>query len=45
MQDILLEPDGGELLNLSVSATTVLTAMMAGGTCGWPLRGRTLVVE
>jgi len=35
MQDILLEPYGGELLNLSVSATTVLTAMMAGGTlCG-----------
>jgi BCD family chlorophyll transporter-like MFS transporter len=32
MQDILLEPYGGELLNLSVSATTVLTAMMAGGT-------------
>ncbi|MEM9194173.1 MAG: BCD family MFS transporter, partial [Myxococcota bacterium] len=32
MQDILLEPYGGELLHLSVSATTVLTAMMAGGT-------------
>jgi BCD family chlorophyll transporter-like MFS transporter len=32
MQDILLEPYGGELLHLSVSATTALTAIMAGGT-------------
>ncbi|HJK97044.1 MAG TPA: BCD family MFS transporter [Polyangiaceae bacterium LLY-WYZ-14_1] len=32
MQDILLEPYGGELLALSVSATTLLTAMMAAGT-------------
>ncbi|MEM1029578.1 MAG: BCD family MFS transporter [Myxococcota bacterium] len=32
MQDILLEPYGGELLGLSVSATTSLTALMAGGT-------------
>ena len=32
MQDILLEPYGGELLHLSVSATTALTALMAGGT-------------
>jgi BCD family chlorophyll transporter-like MFS transporter len=32
MQDILLEPYGGEMLSLSVSATTVLTALMAGGT-------------
>jgi BCD family chlorophyll transporter-like MFS transporter len=32
MQDILLEPYGGELLHLSVSATTGLTALMAGGT-------------
>ncbi|MEM7607627.1 MAG: MFS transporter, partial [Myxococcota bacterium] len=32
MQDILLEPYGGELLNLSVSETTVLTALMCGGT-------------
>jgi BCD family chlorophyll transporter-like MFS transporter len=32
MQDILLEPYGGELLHLPVAATTVLTAMMAGGT-------------
>ncbi|HEU4408976.1 MAG TPA: BCD family MFS transporter [Polyangiaceae bacterium] len=32
MQDVLLEPYGGELLRLSVSATTSLTALMAGGT-------------
>ncbi|HJL15005.1 MAG TPA: BCD family MFS transporter [Sandaracinaceae bacterium LLY-WYZ-13_1] len=32
MQDILLEPYGGELLGLSVAGTTVLTAMMAAGT-------------
>jgi MFS transporter, BCD family, chlorophyll transporter len=32
MQDILLEPYGGELLHLSVSATTSLTAIMAAGT-------------
>jgi BCD family chlorophyll transporter-like MFS transporter len=34
MQDVLLEPYGGELLGLSVSATTSLTALMAGGTLG-----------
>jgi MFS transporter, BCD family, chlorophyll transporter len=32
MQDILLEPYGGEVLRMSVSATTALTALMAGGT-------------
>ena len=32
MQDILLEPYGGEILKLSVSATTSLTALMASGT-------------
>ncbi|WP_006786585.1 BCD family MFS transporter [Thiorhodospira sibirica] len=32
MQDILLEPYGGEILGLSVSATTMLTALFAGGT-------------
>jgi len=32
MQDILLEPYGGEILKLSVSSTTSLTALMAGGT-------------
>lgn len=31
MQDILLEPYGGEILNLSVSATTFLTALLAAG--------------
>ena len=31
MQDILLEPYGGEILNLSVSATTVLTAVWVFG--------------
>jgi BCD family chlorophyll transporter-like MFS transporter len=32
MQDILLEPYGGELLGLRVSETTMLTALMAGST-------------
>ncbi|MEM7694033.1 MAG: BCD family MFS transporter [Pseudomonadota bacterium] len=32
MQDILLEPYGGEMLGLSVSATTELTALLACGT-------------
>jgi len=32
MQDILLEPYGGEILHLSVSSTTSLTAIMASGT-------------
>lgn len=32
MQDILLEPYGGEILQLSVGATTTLTALLAGGT-------------
>lgn len=31
MQDVLLEPYGGEVLGLSVSATTFLTAMWAAG--------------
>ncbi len=31
MQDILLEPFGGQVLGLSVSATTGLTALLAGG--------------
>lgn len=46
-QDILLEPYGGELLHLSVSGTTVLTALMTGGTllglfvaARWLSRGR-----
>jgi BCD family chlorophyll transporter-like MFS transporter len=32
MQDILLEPYGGEVLGLGVGATTELTALLAGGT-------------
>ena len=31
MQDILLEPYGGQVLRLSVGQTTVLTAVLAGG--------------
>ncbi|MEM9797588.1 MAG: PucC family protein [Pseudomonadota bacterium] len=31
MQDVLLEPYGGEILGLSVSSTTLLTASWAGG--------------
>ena len=31
MQDVVLEPYGGEILHLSVGATSALTAMMAGG--------------
>ena len=31
MQDILLEPYGGQVLHMSVGATTALTALMAGG--------------
>jgi BCD family chlorophyll transporter-like MFS transporter len=31
MQDILLEPYGGQILNLSVGATSALTALLAGG--------------
>ncbi len=35
MQDILLEPYGGKILHLPVSATTALTAALAlGGACG-----------
>jgi len=31
MQDVLLEPFGGEVLDMSVGATTALTALLAGG--------------
>ena len=34
MQDIILEPYGGEILHLTVSQTTTLTAMMATGALG-----------
>ena len=38
MQDILLEPYGGEILHLDVSATTALTALLAAGTlCAFAL--------
>ncbi len=41
MQDILLEPYGGEILNLGVGATTALTALLAGGSLvGFAIAGR-----
>ena len=43
MQDILLEPYGGQILGLSVGATTALTALLAGGTlAGFGLAARAL---
>ncbi len=43
MQDILLEPYGGEILNLSVGGTTVLTAILAvGSLLGFALAARAL---
>lgn len=43
MQDVLLEPYGGEILGLSVSQTTMLTAMSAAGAlCGFVLAARWL---
>lgn len=43
MQDVLLEPYGGEILGLSVAATTLLTAMWAGGAlAGFALAARRL---
>jgi len=43
MQDVLLEPYGGEVLGLSVSATTLLTALMAGGSLlGFAIAARLL---
>lgn len=43
MQDVLLEPYGGEILGLSVSSTTLLTAMWAtGALAGFALAGRVL---
>lgn len=43
MQDVLLEPYGGQILNLTVSATTVLTATLAaGGLLGFWLASRVL---
>ncbi len=43
LQDVLLEPYGGQVLHLPVSATTSLTALLAlGGLCGFALGGRLL---
>jgi len=43
MQDIILEPYGGEILHLGVGATTTLTAVMAGGAlCAFALAARLL---
>ncbi len=43
MQDILLEPYGGEILGLGVGATTQLTAILAGGSLlGFALAARRL---
>ncbi|MHA7874946.1 PucC family protein [Roseivivax sp.] len=43
MQDVLLEPYGGEILGLSVSSTTLLTAMWAAGALlGFAFAGRML---
>jgi BCD family chlorophyll transporter-like MFS transporter len=43
MQDVLLEPYGGEILGLSVSATTLLTAMWAlGALVGFGMAARWL---
>ena len=43
MQDVLLEPYGGEVLGLSVGQTTLLTALLAGGTLlGFAYAGRAL---
>jgi BCD family chlorophyll transporter-like MFS transporter len=43
MQDVLLEPYGGQILNLSVSATTTLTALLAlGALAGFAIAARLL---
>ena len=43
MQDILLEPFGGQIFGLGVGQTTTLTAILAGGTlCGLALSARML---
>ncbi len=44
MQDILLEPYGGEILDLTVGETSALTALLAGGTLlGFTLAARALI--
>jgi BCD family chlorophyll transporter-like MFS transporter len=43
MQDVILEPYGGEIMKLGVGATTQLTALMAGGALlAFALAARTL---
>ena len=43
MQDVLLEPYGGQILHLPVGTTTKLTALLAiGGICGFVLSARLL---
>ncbi len=43
MQDILLEPYGGEILKLTVGETTYLTALLSLGTlCGFAMSARAL---
>jgi len=43
MQDIILEPYGGQVLHLTVGQTTLLTAALAGGTlCAFAFAGRLL---
>jgi MFS transporter, BCD family, chlorophyll transporter len=43
MEDVLLEPYGGQVLHLTVSDTTKLTATLAiGGLCGFGLASRVL---
>ncbi len=43
MQDVLLEPYGGQILHLTVGTTTKLTALLAiGGICGFALSARLL---
>jgi len=43
MQDVVLEPYGGEILHLSVAATSLLTALLASGAlAGFILAGRSL---
>ena len=44
MQDVLLEPYGGEVLGLSVGQTTILTALVAAGSlAGFALAARVLL--
>jgi BCD family chlorophyll transporter-like MFS transporter len=43
MQDVLLEPYGGQVLHLTVGQTTVLTALLScGGLCGFGLAAKLL---